>query len=155
MADRAGPAGDVSDVPSLIPVSTIDIMAGVESKARRDGASVDCEGGRRLGCSTYCCHLLVRLDPEERQAPKDGSQEKNFVDKDERGCCIHVDAETHRCRIWQQRPRVCREYTCNDDFLLQVVIREGFTSLVRLVQTAAHSYIPRETFIRVPPPADE
>jgi hypothetical protein len=133
----------------------MDTADTADAKAKRDEASVDCEAGRRLGCQTYCCHLLVRLDPAERDVQEDGLPAKGFVDKDENGRCIHVDPDTHRCRIWNERPRVCREYHCNDDFLLQVVVREGFSSLTRLVQTAAHCYIPRETFVRVPQVADE
>lgn len=121
----------------------------------RKAASVDCEAGRRVGCHTFCCHLLVRLDPEERRPSTDGLPEKGFVDKDERGCCVHMDPQSYRCRIWKDRPRVCREYDCNGDFLLQVAVREGFTSIAQLVMKAAQSYIPKETFIRVPPAAEE
>lgn len=130
-------------------------MGAVEGKAKRDGASVDCEAGRRLGCCTFCCHLLVRLDPEERQPSDNELPEKGFVDKDEHGCCVNMDPGTHRCRIWKDRPRVCREYDCNGDILLQVVVRDGFTTLAQLVKKAAQSYIPKETFIRVPPVAEE
>lgn len=112
-------------------------------------ADVDCDAGRRLGCATYCCRLLVRLAPEERVAD-DGQTPKGFVDKDAQGYCVHLDREKQECCIWAERPRVCRAYDCNTDFLLQVVLRQGFGSLAQLVQAAAHAYIPRETFIAVP-----
>lgn len=124
-------------------------MGAGEDQAKAREASVDCEAGRRLGCRTFCCHLLVRLDPEERRPGVDGSV-KGFVDKDENGRCVHMDVETYRCAIWKQRPRVCREYDCNGDLLLQVVVRQGFTSIARLVQEAAHCYIPKDIFISVP-----
>lgn len=113
-------------------------------------APVDCEAGRRMGCCTFCCRLLVRLDPEERPALEGLEARKGFVDKDHDGCCVHLDRVTQRCRIWARRPRVCREYDCNTDFLLQVVLREGFTNLAQLVKAAARAYIPRETYIAIP-----
>jgi len=115
-----------------------------------DKANIDCDEGRRLGCRTYCCRLLVRLDPEEREPSNDDLPPKGFVDKDPDGNCIHYDMENHLCRIWHKRPRVCREYECNSDFLLQVALRNGFTSLGRLVKEASEAYIPKETFIQVP-----
>lgn len=78
--------------------------------------------------------MLVRLDPEERE-PTDGSTPpKGFVDKDEEGFCVHFHRETGHCAHWQSRPRVCREYDCNADSLLQIVLREGFVSLTTLVR---------------------
>lgn len=103
-----------------------------------------------MGCNTFCCWLLVRLDPDERE-PGDGrTAAKGFVDKDTDGCCVHLDQRTNLCRVWERRPRICREYDCNTDFLLQVVLAEGFTSVVQLVRAAVRAYIPKEMFIRVP-----
>lgn len=113
-------------------------------------SDVNCEAGRRLGCETYCCRLLVRLDPDEREPTTDGSVAKGYVDKHENGDCIHLDTEKLLCRIWHKRPRVCREYECNSDFLLQVAIRNGFTSIGRLVKDASNAFIPKETYIEVP-----
>lgn len=110
---------------------------------------VDCEAGRRLGCQTFCCRLLVRLDESERAAARQGER-KGFVDKDPDGYCVHFDRGSHLCRIWPQRPKVCREYTCNDDPLLQVALRQKFRNIVELVRAAARAFIPRETYIRVP-----
>jgi len=112
---------------------------------------VDCEAGRRLGCCTYCCRLLVRLDPEERE-PGDGVHAvKGFVDKDVvSGRCVHWDEDNGLCRNWAKRTRVCREFDCNNDPLLQVVLRQGFTSLAQLVKAEARAFIPRETYIAVP-----
>lgn len=112
---------------------------------------IDCEAGRRLGCHTFCCRLLVRLDPDERE-PGDGiTPPKGFVDKDPvSGLCIHFDTQTNLCRIWERRPRVCREYSCNPDPLLQVVLRQGFTSLAALLRASAKSVISRESNRHIP-----
>jgi Fe-S-cluster containining protein len=113
-------------------------------------ADIDCEAGRRLGCRVFCCRLLVRLDPEEREPRSDGLAEKGFVDKDPDGYCVHFDRERGLCRIWARRPRVCREYHCNSDFLLQIALRQDFRNLAELVKAAARAYIPREQYLRIP-----
>lgn len=110
-----------------------------------DYANVDCAEGRRLGCQTFCCRLVVRLEPDERGADGHGT-----VAKSADGYCEHLDRENYRCKIWAQRSRVCRGYTCNGDFLLQVALRNKFNGLVELVRLAAAAYIPIETYISIP-----
>lgn len=113
-----------------------------------DYASVNCTEGRRLGCQTFCCRLLVRLEPDER-----GPDNHGTVEKSPDGYCVHLDREKHLCHIWDQRSRACRGYTCNGDFLLQVAVRNKFSNIAELVRLAAIAYIPKETYISVP--ADE
>lgn len=111
---------------------------------------VDCDAGRRMGCDTFCCRLLVRLKPHEME-PSDGhTAAKGFVDKDETGLCVHLNRDTWGCDIWETRPETCRAYDCNSDFLLQVVLREGFTNIADVALKAARAYIPKETYIRIP-----
>jgi len=117
-------------------------------------ASVDCEAGRRLGCRTFCCRLLVRLEQDEREKPDGNQLAKGFVDKDADGFCVHLDRASCRCRIWSERPRVCRAYDCNGDFLLQVALREEFDNIADLLKAAARAYIPRETFVSIPSAGD-
>jgi hypothetical protein len=124
---------------------------GTHSTDKNTKANVNCDEGRRLGCETFCCRLLVRLDPNERSLDDNGGlPPKGYVDKEPDGNCIHFDKEKMLCKIWEKRPRVCREYECNSDFLLQVAIRNGFTSLGKLVKEAASAYIPKETYVKVP-----
>lgn len=111
---------------------------------------IDCDTGRRMGCQSFCCRMLVRLKPHEREKPADGTPPKSFIDKDEEGDCIHFDKQTSRCRIWEKRPEICREYECNSDFLLQVALRETFCHIVELAQKAAITYIPAETYTFIP-----
>lgn len=154
MVGRARTAGYVSGLRSLTKRSA-GMGAAVRENAKGKTANVDCDAGRRLGCHTFCCHLIVRLDPEERQLSTNGLAQKSCVDKDEHGRCIHMDPQSCRCHIWKDRPRVCREYDCNADHLLQVAVREGFTSVAQLVRRSAHIHIPKEMFISVPAAADE
>lgn len=111
---------------------------------------VDCEAGRALGCNTFCCRLLVRLKPHEMD-PSDGhTAAKGFIDKDDKGYCIHIDQTTWMCGNWENRPEVCREYSCNQDPLLQVVLTEGFTNIAEVAKKAATKDIPKEHYKFVP-----
>lgn len=110
---------------------------------------VDCEAGRRMGCATFCCRLLVRLQPHE-MVPSDQGTVKGYVDKDGQGLCVHLNRDTWSCDIWETRPQNCREYDCNADFLLQVVLREGFTNIADVARKAVVAYIPRETYLKIP-----
>lgn len=112
--------------------------------------NVACETGRSLGCGTYCCRLLVRITEAESKALFPGKPVARFIEKAEDGFCRFLDRETHRCSVWENRPQVCRDYDCNDDFLLQVAICEGSQSLVQLATRARTLYRPRECWIRVP-----
>jgi hypothetical protein len=94
--------------------------------------------------------LLVRLDPDEMDYSDGSSVAKGYVDKTPDGNCIHFDTETKLCRIWKNRPRVCREYECNSDFLLQVAVRKGFTSIGKLAKDSLKIFVPKETYIRIP-----
>lgn len=113
-------------------------------------ANVDCGAGRALGCQTYCCRLLVRLDPEEREKGDGVHTPKGYVDKTEDGYCINFNRQTYRCDNWHERPRACREYSCNGELLLQVAMRCEFKNIVELVKLAANAYIPLELYISVP-----
>jgi len=116
---------------------------------------VDCEAGRKLGCNTFCCRLLVALKPHEREERSDGLPAKGYVGKDSNGLCVHMDTENWLCTIWENRPETCREYTCNNDFKLQIVLREGFSSIVDLARKTTTAYIPKETFIFIPTESEE
>ncbi len=115
-----------------------------------DDQNVVCDAGRKMGCQTFCCRLLVRLAPDERSACNKDGVPKGFVDKAADGYCINLDRATHRCAIWAERPRTCRGYNCNGDFLLQVAVKHEFKSIVDLTRLAAHAYVPKETYVRVP-----
>ncbi len=111
---------------------------------------VDCDEGRRLGCQTFCCRLLVALKPHEREERTDGLPARGYISKDAQGMCIHMDSDTWLCKKWEERPEACREYACNEDFKLQVVIHEGFNGIADLARKTSTAYIPKETYIKVP-----
>lgn len=97
---------------------------------------LNCDQGRAMGCASFCCSLIVRLDDDERDPTMPENSLKHCVDKDpETGRCIHQNLSNGLCRIWERRPRICREYDCNKDDCLQLVLRDGFRSLMKLVLT--------------------
>jgi Fe-S-cluster containining protein len=94
--------------------------------------------------------MLVRLQPDEME-PGDGiTPAKGFVDKDAEGYCIYFNRDSGLCTNWDKRPKVCREYECNSDFMLQVVLREDFINIAELAKAASRAYIPKECYIKVP-----
>lgn len=119
-------------------------------ESRSKTCLVDCDAGRRMGCATFCCRMLVRLQPDEME-PGDGvTPPKGFIDKDLEGYCIHFDQGSGRCNNWEKRPKICREYECNSDFMLQVVLREGFINIAELAKASVRVFIPKETYISIP-----
>ncbi len=71
--------------------------------------------------------------------------------KDADGYCTNLNRETYLCSVWEGRSRTCRGYDCNSDFLLQVAVRNPFKNIAELVKMAATAYIPKETYISIPP----
>jgi uncharacterized protein len=105
--------------------------------------SLDCDAGRRLGCHSYCCRLLVRLDPGERDPTEPHNSGKRFIDKHpDSGRCIHQVADSGLCGIYERRPRVCRDYDCNHDRMLTVVLRDGCSSIVETSRKALNETNP-------------
>ena len=99
---------------------------------------VDCDQGRRLGCASFCCRLIVRLGPHEKDPGRPDCGKKSCVDKDlEDGLCVYFDRSSGRCAVWEDRPEICRTYDCNRDPLLQIVLCQGFHSLRQLVTAPA------------------
>jgi len=112
--------------------------------------NVDCAAGRKMGCLSFCCRMLVRLKPHEMEPGVDGMAAKGFVDKTPDGYCIHLDQKLGLCGIWENRPEACQEYTCEGDPNLQIVLRDGILNIVEIAKRAAVEYIHTETYIKIP-----
>lgn len=108
---------------------------------------VDCEVGRALGCETFCCRLVVRLEPGERDPGRPGVAGKSCVDKTPDGRCACMEPETQRCAVWAVRPHLCARYDCNQDPLLQVVLKDGYRSLTELVHSPP---VPEREHMKIP-----
>lgn len=93
-------------------------------------ALLDCDAGRKLGCKNFCCRLLVRLEEHERnEVDPSTNRLKAYVDKKENGTCLHQNEKSGLCENWENRPKICREYDCNYDKLLQIVIKSSGKSI--------------------------
>lgn len=103
-----------------------------------------------MGCQSFCCRLLVRLKPHEMQAGTDGFAAKGYVDKTPDGHCIHMNLENGMCDIWEKRPESCKEYHCNGDPNLQVVLRYGVSNIAEVARRSATEYIDPDTYIEIP-----
>lgn len=118
-------------------------------------AQLDCEQGRKSGCQTFCCRLLVRRDAPANNSGGDCGTSSRFIDKGKDGYCVYLNRDTKLCRIWEQRPSVCQGYDCNFDFLLQVALRHTFRNAVELARIAATTYIAKDRYFRIPYTADQ
>lgn len=116
----------------------------------KNACNVNCEQGRIAGCQTYCCRLLIRLSENKMKPPNDGSTAKGFIDKDPDGYCIHFNREKFLCRIWHKRPDVCKNYGCNNDFLLQAAIKKEFSNIVDPVNIASSLKLEKNQYIQIP-----
>lgn len=69
-------------------------------------------------CKAVCCRLSFPLTAEEVQ---DGRLKWElgrpyFIRHDTRGACVHQDAATGACGVYELRPGVCKHYTCEADW---------------------------------------
>lgn len=78
-------------------------------------AMIDCDAERSMGCATYS------------------------------GMCVHLDPDNHRCTIWNERPRACRDFDCNQDYRLQIVLRHK-----NLIELATAKPVAHDAQARVP-----
>jgi hypothetical protein len=78
---------------------------------------VDCD--KRYGeCRSGCCILYnVFLTADEVRSGKYrwDLEHPYRLERTAEGHCTYLDRETLKCSIWNDRPMVCRGYTCNSD----------------------------------------
>lgn len=114
-------------------------------------ALIDCDAGRKLGCRSFCCRLLIRLEEHERHELCPATNRlKGYVSKKENGRCSHQDDVTGLCDNWENRPTVCRQYNCNDDPLLQVVIRSKGKGIADWMKESVQVIIDKKDYIYIP-----
>ncbi len=68
-------------------------------------------------CKSACCRLQFALSIEEIEAgnSKWDLGQPYLIRQNSEGCCSHLDGETKRCEIYNDRPGVCRSYSCKED----------------------------------------
>jgi len=105
---------------------------------------IDCQT-RRPHCQAACCTLYrVYLTPDEVHG---GHLLWDLaipyaLPRGPDGTCVYLDTTTLGCRVWRNRPWVCRQYTCADrkdiwDDFATMVPTERVRELTRLRTKAA------------------
>jgi len=80
------------------------------------GVNIDCSKRIHL-CHAACCRLqfaLSRQDVEEGILKWDFSR-PYMIRQGKDGYCIHLERQTCRCSIYQNRPVPCRAYDCQNE----------------------------------------
>ena len=80
------------------------------------GEPVDC-AARMHVCHAVCCALKFPLSASEVEAGKVKWDigHPYMIRGTSRGYCCHNDAGTGGCRVYADRPAVCRDYSCAED----------------------------------------
>lgn len=77
---------------------------------------IDCEERKRC-CRSICCSFVFALTQEEvRKGTIQWNQKRPyFIEREADGYCPHLDRESLRCKIWEERPRRCQKYDCRKE----------------------------------------
>jgi Fe-S-cluster containining protein len=83
---------------------------------RKREAEVDCFERHPI-CKGGCCYLDFALTwPEVEAGVVEWDDERPFsIRHCADGYCTHWDQKTHLCKIHEDRPQVCRGYSCRND----------------------------------------
>lgn len=111
-------------------------------------SDLKCDRGRDVGCRTFCCRLLVRLTPEEKEQLYPGEQ-RISMDKSPDGYCEKLDRTSWKCTIWEERPQACRAFDCREDERIQMVIKEQTVNIVTIAQMIQKQPLPPEEWIAI------
>jgi len=68
-------------------------------------------------CKAACCKLNFALSPDEVESGKVKWElgHPYFIRHENNGCCSHLDSGKQCCSIYDDRPKVCRQYSCAND----------------------------------------
>jgi Fe-S-cluster containining protein len=104
---------DVAE-PSTLPWPAVAIR--VDPEEEKVSEPVDC-AARIPICQGVCCRLKFALTQEEveRGTVKWDIGHPYVIRQDSNGYCTHNDAGSHGCTVYDQRPTLCRDYSCRGD----------------------------------------
>jgi len=114
--EDAAVSAAVAAAPPSIKWPTIAVRVDDPDPATRPEVQVDC-AARMHVCQAVCCRLKFPLSAAE----VDGGQVKwdighpYIIRHEADGWCTHNDSTTRGCRIYDDRPGVCRRYSCYGD----------------------------------------
>lgn len=112
--DEVETRGAAARERSTLPWPAVAIR--VDPGEERDSDPVDC-AARVHVCQGVCCRLKFALsqDEVERGVVKWDIGHPYVIRHDSNGYCSHNDRGSHACTVYEDRPRLCREYSCRDD----------------------------------------
>ena len=87
-----------------------------EAEEKDDFVPVNCAERIHI-CKAVCCKLQFALSAEEVESgnAKWDLGRPYFARKESTGYCTHNDPEKKSCQIYDDRPTVCRRYSCAKD----------------------------------------
>jgi Fe-S-cluster containining protein len=103
-----------SDVRKSLPWPAVAIR--VDPVAETAPEPVDC-AARLPVCQAVCCRLKFALSQEEveRGQVKWDIGHPYVIRQDSDGYCCHNDGPSRSCSIYDDRPHLCRSYSCRRD----------------------------------------
>ena len=117
--------GDDGELPELPPAEsgeagiswpTVALRVDDPDESNRRGVEVDCDARMHI-CKAVCCKLKFPLSCEEVDSGtvKWDIGHPYVIRHESTGYCTHNDTATGGCRIYEDRPAVCRRYSCAGD----------------------------------------
>jgi Fe-S-cluster containining protein len=100
--------------PATLPWPAVAIRVDPPEPKRSE--PVDC-AARMPICQGVCCRLKFALtqDEVERGQVKWDIGHPYVIRQDSNGYCTHNSPESHACTIYDDRPTLCRDYSCKGD----------------------------------------
>ncbi|MGH9497264.1 MAG: YkgJ family cysteine cluster protein [Candidatus Sulfotelmatobacter sp.] len=99
-------------------------LAGVRTMVRMEKGNAQAEAAVEVDCSARlhichaaCCRMDFALSVEEVEGGKIKWDlgRPYFIRRERNGCCTHLGAGSQACRVYGDRPGVCRGYSCAKD----------------------------------------
>jgi Fe-S-cluster containining protein len=109
------PRPDREDEPhSTLPWPAVAIRVDPEVDTLPE--PVDC-AARMPVCQAVCCRMKFALSQDEVETGlvKWDIGHPYVIRQDSTGYCCHNDGATHGCTVYEDRPRLCRRYSCRGD----------------------------------------
>lgn len=99
-----------------IPGTGVAIRIDREEDIQKEAIKVDCKERMNI-CHSICCKLDFALSISEVESGKVKWDlgRPYFIRHENNGYCTHNSIQTGNCRIYSQKPEVCRGYSCASD----------------------------------------
>ena len=97
-------------------LATVGVAIRIDGEAPVPTVAVNCEERLHL-CKAACCRMRFALSAEEIEAgPMTWDLGQPYYNRrSETGYCQQIDEETLGCGVYEERPPVCRHYSCAGD----------------------------------------